>query len=244
MPNGKPTATTWSPGRRPLVERSVAGIRSSGMLLRLQHREVVLGLRADHLGVGLQAVGERDLDALRAVHHVQVGEDDAVVDDHHAGADVAFAAWCRSRRPSTSGMPRTCTTEGRIFRRRRPRSARAASLRATFCTAASTSACGEAACGAGLQSDRGETQGAGPNQRAYCANRATSPAVRPEHRPPRRSATAGPAVDGSPFHARPGNSTARRQANAFSVACRPAVEDRGEPGERVALALREHPPAG
>ena len=48
MPNGKPTATTSSPGRRPLVERSVAGIRSSGMRLRLQHREVVLGLRADH----------------------------------------------------------------------------------------------------------------------------------------------------------------------------------------------------
>ena len=32
MPNGKPTATTWSPGCRSCVERMVAGIRSSGIL--------------------------------------------------------------------------------------------------------------------------------------------------------------------------------------------------------------------
>jgi hypothetical protein len=33
MPNGKPTATTWSPGARSAVERMVAAIRSSGILL-------------------------------------------------------------------------------------------------------------------------------------------------------------------------------------------------------------------
>ena len=44
MPNGKPTAITWSPGARSAVERIVAATRSSGMVLRLQHREVVLRL--------------------------------------------------------------------------------------------------------------------------------------------------------------------------------------------------------
>ena len=92
MPNGKPTATTGSPGRSPAVERSVAAHEVVGDRFRLQHREIVLGLRADHDGVGLQAVVEHDLDRFRAVHHVQVGEDDAGVDDHHAGAALRLAA--------------------------------------------------------------------------------------------------------------------------------------------------------
>ena len=44
------------------------------------------------LRLGLQAVGEHDRDALGAGDHVQVGEDDAVVDDHHAGAALRLAA--------------------------------------------------------------------------------------------------------------------------------------------------------
>jgi hypothetical protein len=62
MPNGKPTAITLSPGARSEVERMVAAIRSSGILLRLQHRQVVLGLHAGDGGGGFQAVGEDDLD--------------------------------------------------------------------------------------------------------------------------------------------------------------------------------------
>ena len=33
MPNGKPTASTWSPGARSAVERIVAASRSSGIVL-------------------------------------------------------------------------------------------------------------------------------------------------------------------------------------------------------------------
>ena len=89
MPNGKPTATTSSPGCRSPVERSVAGMQVVGDRLRLQHGEVVLGLRADDVGLGLGAVGEGDRRSRLAPRdHVQVGEDDAVVDDDHAGADA------------------------------------------------------------------------------------------------------------------------------------------------------------
>ena len=58
--------------------------------LRLQHGEIVLGLQADDLGLGLEAVGEDHLDALGAGHDVQVGEDDPLVDDHHAAADAVL----------------------------------------------------------------------------------------------------------------------------------------------------------
>ena len=57
---------------------------------RPQHREVVLRLGVDDDRVGLRAVVEGDADLLRAAHHVQVGQDGAVVDDDDAGADAAL----------------------------------------------------------------------------------------------------------------------------------------------------------
>ena len=90
MPKGKPTATTGSPGRKPAVERRWRH-RDRRDGLCLQHGEVMLRLHADHHGVGLQAVVKEHLDAFRALHHVQIGQDDAGVDDHDARAALRLA---------------------------------------------------------------------------------------------------------------------------------------------------------
>ena len=111
MPNGKPTATTSSPGRRSLRRAQRRRGEVVGDLLRLQHREIVLGLHADDDGrLRFEAVGERHLHALRAGHDVQVGEDDALVDDHDAGADAALDV---AVAVGVVGQPRTRTTDGR-----------------------------------------------------------------------------------------------------------------------------------
>ena len=88
MPNGKPTATTSSPTGVASSAVSPAPGRPGGV--RLQHGEVVLRLRADHVGVGFGAVGNTTLDALGAGDDVQVGQDDAAVDDDDAGAGASF----------------------------------------------------------------------------------------------------------------------------------------------------------
>jgi hypothetical protein len=80
MPKGQPAGGTH--GRRHDVV---------GQALRLQHGQVVLRALPDELGLGIVAVGEGDVDATRARHHVQVGEDDAGLDDHHAGAALHVA---------------------------------------------------------------------------------------------------------------------------------------------------------
>ena len=113
MPNGKPTATTSSPDRE--VARSSAASpasRSSGIVFACSTARSCSGCDADDVGVGLGAVGEHDADPLRRRHDVQVGEDDALVDDDDAGADAALA--CPSPSPSARSSPRTRTTEGRI----------------------------------------------------------------------------------------------------------------------------------
>ena len=91
MPNGKADRdhlVARRAGRR--SSASWPACRSSGSVFACSTARSFSGCAPIDLGVGLQAVGEGDLDPLRAVHHVQVGEDDAVVDDHHAGADVAL----------------------------------------------------------------------------------------------------------------------------------------------------------
>ena len=55
----------------------------------LEHRDVGRGVLADDLrahGLGAVLVAERDLDLVRAVHDVGVGEDVPGVVDHEAGA--------------------------------------------------------------------------------------------------------------------------------------------------------------
>ena len=91
MPNGKPTATTSSPIAqiRGRAQRRRDQVVRDG--LRLQHGEVVLGPHADDRRVGLHAVEEAHLDPLGADDDVQVGEDDALVDDHDAGAHAGAA---------------------------------------------------------------------------------------------------------------------------------------------------------
>ncbi len=77
--------------------------------LRLQHREVVLGPHADDRRVGFHAVEEAHLDPLGADDDVQVGEDDALVDDHDAR--------CRRRCRRAGSSCRPCPCCGRLVRR-------------------------------------------------------------------------------------------------------------------------------
>jgi len=64
-----------------------------GQALCLQHGEIVLGPLADERRFGIEPVEEGDVDAPRALHDMQVGEDEARVDDDHARAalPVGFA---------------------------------------------------------------------------------------------------------------------------------------------------------
>ena len=97
MPNGKPTATTWSPKARSAVERMVAANKIVGNRLRLKHGQIMLRPHAGHRGVGFEPVGEHHLHPLGAEHNVKIGEDDAFVDDDDPGADALFgvlAALC------------------------------------------------------------------------------------------------------------------------------------------------------
>ena len=82
-PNGLPIATTQSPTREVV---GVAELAPSAARLRidLQHREVGLRVASHDLGVELAAVVQRDGDLLGVLHHVVVGEDDAVLADDEA----------------------------------------------------------------------------------------------------------------------------------------------------------------
>ena len=56
--------------------------------LDLEHRQVGVGVGADHLAARVAAVVERDVDLVGAFHHVVVGEDVAVGADDHAAAQA------------------------------------------------------------------------------------------------------------------------------------------------------------
>src|SRR6185503_5411613 len=58
--------------------------------LRLQHCQILVGVKSHHGTLGFQAVEEDELELGGVRHDVQVGEDDAGVDDHHPGADAAL----------------------------------------------------------------------------------------------------------------------------------------------------------
>ena len=112
-------------GRRSPVRAHRRGDRSSGMRRARSTARSFSGCGADHGGVGLEAVGEGDLDALGAAHDVQVGQDGAVVDDDDAGADAALvrrprsATWSLLLR-APSGRPSIGSSAcGRVRRPRR-----------------------------------------------------------------------------------------------------------------------------
>ena len=61
MPNGKPTATTSSPCCRCAVDPSVADAGRPAIFARLDDGQIVLGIGADEIDVGLGAVEELDV---------------------------------------------------------------------------------------------------------------------------------------------------------------------------------------
>ena len=59
-----------------------------GNRLRLKHGQIVLRPHAGDRGIGFEPVGEHHLHPLGAEHDVEIGEDDAFVDDDNPGADA------------------------------------------------------------------------------------------------------------------------------------------------------------
>ena len=86
--------------------------RSSGIVFACSTARSFSGCVAIDRRLRLGAVGEHDADALRAGDDVQVGEDDALVDDHHAGADAASVSSLVA--VGSRSNSRTRTTEPRI----------------------------------------------------------------------------------------------------------------------------------
>ena len=83
-PNGLPTATHPVADARRLVRK--LDVRKVAAAVDLDQRNVGARIGADHLGrVGLAVVGG-DLDGLRLVHDVVVGDGIAVGGDEEAGA--------------------------------------------------------------------------------------------------------------------------------------------------------------
>ena len=58
--------------------------------LRLKHGQIVLRLQSDDRGVGFQPVGEYHFHPHGSGHHVEVGENDPLVDDDDPGSDALF----------------------------------------------------------------------------------------------------------------------------------------------------------
>ena len=71
-----------------LFERAPSVIAGRFGSVDLDHREIGLGIGADHLGGRLAAVGQRDLDFIGRFDHVVVGQDVAFRADDHAGAEA------------------------------------------------------------------------------------------------------------------------------------------------------------
>ena len=59
--------------------------------MRLKHGQIVLRPRAGDRGIGLEPVGEHHLHPLGAEHNVEIGKDDAFVDDDDPGADALLS---------------------------------------------------------------------------------------------------------------------------------------------------------
>jgi hypothetical protein len=90
--DGRPDAERETHGHHMIAGHEIAGGAHGGGNqvvgdgVGLQHGQVVVRLHPGHRGAGFAAIGKHQLDALRALHHVQVGQDDALVDNHHARA--------------------------------------------------------------------------------------------------------------------------------------------------------------
>ena len=76
---------TVSPGIRS-VEVPIVMTGSFLRHIDLDDRQVVYRIGRNQLGDACAAVGQRDLDFLHAVDHVEVGDDVAALVDHDAGA--------------------------------------------------------------------------------------------------------------------------------------------------------------
>ena len=107
-PNGEPIATAQSPTCTASELPILAAVQRV-MRFDLDDRQVGVGVGADQLGVVLGGgAGQRDLDPVRLLDHVIVGENVAGRIDDHAGAKRCAAARpaVPRPRPPPNGLPK------------------------------------------------------------------------------------------------------------------------------------------
>ena len=61
-----------------------------GDFVRLQNSQIVFSLNAGDRGNGFQTIRKSHLDDFCVLHHMQIGQDDTLVNDDHAGAHAAL----------------------------------------------------------------------------------------------------------------------------------------------------------
>ena len=180
-PPGRRAAGRWSSASSPAY-------RSSGIVFACSTARSCSGCAPITSASASRPSANMTLIALRAVHHVQVGEDDAGVDDHHAGADVALGLGvvprrrrrraCRARAPPRAGSSRrrrpasaAAPPPRRQRQRRRLRRAEAPTTESTH--------------------QQGQRSGRGDAQFLPRNGLAAGAALRPASRPPARAAGGG-----------------------------------------------------
>jgi hypothetical protein len=85
-----------APQRLRVAERGIGQIaRAVGP----QQREIGVGVDAEHMGIGVEALGVAQADLLRRSDHMAVGQHEAVGRDHDAGAEPAALARIAHFRP-------------------------------------------------------------------------------------------------------------------------------------------------
>ena len=90
IPKGNPDGDDFVAQREVFRRAHRGGHEIVGDGLRLEHGEIVFRLHADDGRFRLQPVGENHLDPLRPGDDVEVGQDDALVDDDDPGAHSLF----------------------------------------------------------------------------------------------------------------------------------------------------------
>ena len=111
-PKGLPMASTRSPTSMPSESASKASV---GKLLALgidaQHGQIGALVMGHDSGLELAPVAKHDGDILGAVHHMLVGDDQAVGGDDDAGAERILYPLPR-RRPNRNLSPKNCRKKG------------------------------------------------------------------------------------------------------------------------------------
>src|SRR2546421_500863 len=103
---GLSAASAWitSSISRPAIARRLRPAAGRRWPADADHRDVGVGIVADQVRVEARTVGDAHLDSARAVHHVAVGEDEAVGRKHESRAAAAARRFAFARAGALSDL--------------------------------------------------------------------------------------------------------------------------------------------